>query len=244
MDLLFLVYILLSAVLSAGGAFYFYSGGQGITAMLYLFGTIAALVYFGFRWFTAAGDLTSATATNWPPVINVCPDFLSLYKGPGATSAYICVDTIGVADQRAPTALRKFTPGSGEPTADQTFSLSVSSNDSDRITALCAESKNKGVKWEGVFDGITCLNNLPPAPADALVIPPVSNCAVNQYRDSATDTCMNCPTGKVSLAGSTRLEDCVCPAGKYAGTTGNCMPCPSSTPNSPRGSTSVSQCRV
>jgi hypothetical protein len=159
MDLKFLFYLFLSAVLSLGGTFFIYTKGQPVTAILFLAGAAVAATYFGFRWFTTSGDLNQAIPTSWPPVINVCPDYYALWYNTDSKKTPYCVNPIG---------LGTFPKWTGTPTISGTgqnvLPLYTDKSDKERVTALCADCKAFGVTWEGVYDGQSCLNGTPPAP--------------------------------------------------------------------------------
>lgn len=158
MDYTFLFYIFVSFVIATGGAYILASNGRIVTALIFLLGAIAIEAFFGMRWFK--GTETVKTAGAWPPVINACPDFLSAHKVNGKM---FCVDTLGV------------TPGGGierwtnenQTDARFLFNLFTEKTGTDRAKALCDEARTKKVTWEGVFDGTTCLNNVPPLPPTA-----------------------------------------------------------------------------
>ena len=157
MDLKFLFYIFLSVVAISGGAFNLYKKGQFIGAGILFIGLLIASLFFGFRWFTASGERVKGEVGQWPPTINYCPDFLSLYK---VDNTQVCIDTIGVSSGGG---IHKWIDPT-QTTDNFLFKLHLEKTGKARIDALCAEAVSKKVKWEGVSDGITCFGNLPPAP--------------------------------------------------------------------------------
>jgi len=127
---------------------------------MYLVGAVAIEVFFGLRWFKKDGTTTTEKGP-WPPSINVCPDFLSLYKtsdASGNSTAY-CVDNNGVASG----GITKWTSTS-MPSGNNVFNLSTHLTGDIRVKALCAEAAAKKVTWEGVWDGTVCLGGIPPLP--------------------------------------------------------------------------------
>ena len=155
MNYLFWFYVFLSCVSISGGAFYFYSKRQEVAAGIIFFGLLFTSLYFGFRWFPASGE----TKTNepWPPVVNYCPDFLTLNTVNGEQ---VCVDTIGVAQTGG---ISKWS----DPTQTDEkylFHLFVKTSGADRIKQLCDQAKAKKVTWEGVWDGAVCMGAEPPLP--------------------------------------------------------------------------------
>ena len=100
----------------------------------------------------------------WPPSINLCPDFLSLYSVAGTP---YCVDTAGVST--IPSALAQFNPSNpitGVVTASENhlFNLFTKLSGTDRANAIKGECLRTGVTWEAVFDGINLYNNTIPTP--------------------------------------------------------------------------------
>jgi hypothetical protein len=156
MDYKFLFYCFLSVVLITGGAFYFYTIKQEVTAVIYFIGAIVAVLYFGFRWFTPSGDISASTKGAWPPAINYCPDFLTLATVGGEQ---VCIDTVGVAQAGG------MARSDGTQIADQyLFHLFLNQIGKDRIKSLCDQCKTKQVTWEGVWNGSACMNTEPPRP--------------------------------------------------------------------------------
>ena len=160
MDYVFLFYIFLSFVIASGGAFVLFSSGRTIAAITFLVGAIAIESFFGLRWFKGDGK-TTADAGPWPPSINVCPDFLSLYKAPDGSGNSIsyCVDSNGISSG----GITKWTSTS-VPSGNNVFNLSANLSGAARVKALCTEAAAKKVTWEGVWDGTVCLGGVPPAP--------------------------------------------------------------------------------
>jgi hypothetical protein len=161
MDLAFIFYIFLCIVITSGGSFYYINSKQAITGGIFFFGFIAFSVVFGLRWFTASGERAGAATGGWPPVINYCPDFLSLYEVDGTQ---VCIDTIGIARQNG---ITQWNAGSTPPNSSQQFNLHLTDKEDVRVKALCDECAAKKVTWEGVYDGAICIGNRPPMPPRA-----------------------------------------------------------------------------
>ena len=163
MEYTFLIYIFLSLVLTSGGSYTLLMSGRFVSSILFFIGIIAIEIYFGIRWFNGTNQRSiQPSIGNWPPSVNVCPDFLSLYK---TSNQYYCVDTIGVAPNKEG-AIRVFTSEVGiEPEATYRFNLHLDKGGTDRTKALCDEAKKKYVTWEGVWDGSTCMGGSPPIPS-------------------------------------------------------------------------------
>jgi hypothetical protein len=156
MDYNYLFYIFLSFVLTTGGSYVLLMSGRTISAMIYFVGLLTLEILFGLRWFKPSGATTNAEFGPWPPAINVCPDFLSLYKIGGNS---VCVDTIGVSSG----GLSVWT-GPTQMDDRFVFNLFTDSTGADRTKKLCDQARTKMVTWEGVWDGTTCLGGQPPLP--------------------------------------------------------------------------------
>jgi hypothetical protein len=160
MDLVFIFYIFLSIVIISGSTFYYAQSNQTITAGLVFFGFIAAAVVFGLRWFTSSGQTVGVATGGWPPVLNYCPDFLSLYEVDGTK---VCIDTIGVSRDQT---LKRWT-STDQTSEPYLFPLFLDKTGDDRAKALCEKCVEKKVTWEGVHDGSLCIGNNPPMPPRA-----------------------------------------------------------------------------
>ena len=82
----YVVYVIFSVVLVAGGTFALYSSANLGRTVIYAIGVSLIMLFFGMRWF---GNIPS-TSKLWPPTINMCPDYLTYISETG------CVDTLGV----------------------------------------------------------------------------------------------------------------------------------------------------
>jgi hypothetical protein len=149
-------YIFLAIVFTSGGSFFFYSNGKQISAGIFFVGALAISIYFGLRWFPASGSVILPPST-WKPVLNYCPDFLTLYVINGEQ---VCLDTVGVSQAGG---MSRWT----DPTQQDEkylFHLFLNTSGADRIKKLCDQANTKRVNWEGVWDGAVCMNLDPPKP--------------------------------------------------------------------------------
>ena len=88
------LYIILSVIFVFYGTTSIYSTGQ-IRGVIFGIGTSLVLIYYGLRWF----GTPKVEVKNWPPVINMCPDFLTFVPNikSGQTTTPGCVDLLGVS---------------------------------------------------------------------------------------------------------------------------------------------------
>ena len=141
-------YVLLSILFLIHTTSKLYPMGQ-TRGVIYAVGTFFVLLYFGLHWFNKK---TKRTDTVWPPVINMCPDYLTYFES-GASKG--CVDMLGVSTNGT---LRKVTSIAAR-TPQDTFQYTFNSikNKTTDINTICAECALKGLTWEGVYDGDSCV---------------------------------------------------------------------------------------
>ena len=158
MNYAFVAYILVSIIAITGSYYISASAQKQVQGIILSVGFLALSVYFGLLWFTGSGTFTSSSPSgSWPPSINVCPDYLSLFKVNGQP---VCVDPIGVATGGL---MKKWT--GTQTDAAYIFPLTDSQGTALAPQALCDQCKAKGVAWEGVWDGAVCYQGKPPVPA-------------------------------------------------------------------------------
>jgi hypothetical protein len=91
MDFYFVLYILVSAVLGLSAVSWLYRRQQTTGAIMTLVLLILIFTFYGLRWFSAGGLKGPEKPGQWPPVVNVCPDFLVAYKDATSKNVY-CYD--------------------------------------------------------------------------------------------------------------------------------------------------------
>ena len=165
MELSFIFYIFSAFIVIPGIYFLLSLQQMYVAGIIASIGLLILFILFGIQLYTVKGEYaTSSSTITWPPSINTCPDFLSLYKINGT---YHCVDTAGVSTNGQ---LTKFVPvneaGTNQtPTAAHLFNLFLSDTDDNRKKNIKTECINKGVTWEGVYDGINGYDNTIPKPS-------------------------------------------------------------------------------
>jgi len=166
MELSFILYIFSAFIIIPGIIFFLMRQNRIFAGVIAGSGLLILYVLFGIQYFTVTGEyISSPTKMSWPPTINMCPDFLSLYM---VGSVPYCVDTTGVSTK--PSALTKFNPANpivGPVSAgnNNLFNLFTNLNDKARAEAIKGECLAKGVTWEGVFDGTNLYTETIPKPA-------------------------------------------------------------------------------
>ena len=147
------LYILASIVGLVYGTNKVYSTGQ-VRGVLFAVGALIVLVYFGLRWFGSRINKPK----NWPPVINMCPDYLTYVKDlPG------CVDVLGVTKSSSglvkarPSELPTLKLGNSQKVFEFTSEDVAAAKSVDALKAICDRCQAAGLTWEGVWDGDVCV---------------------------------------------------------------------------------------
>ena len=157
MDFPFILYIFLSITLTLSGTYVLVKSDRTLGSFLFLIGIVLVLTYYGLRWFSADSfKFTKFSANQWPPVMNLCPDFLTRVRRPdtGTKVEHVCIDMIGVSQN----GMRKYTQDSDLKNEGYLFKLyEDEKNIAKRYQLLCKECQEKKVTWEGIYDGISCL---------------------------------------------------------------------------------------
>jgi hypothetical protein len=130
-----------------------YATGQ-VRGVLFAIGALIVLVYFGLRWFGSRID----KPTSWPPVINMCPDYLTYVKGLRG-----CVDMLGVT--KASAGLTKARPSEistlSRSNRNKVFEFTSEDVRSAKSVAdlqrICNRCQEAGLTWEGIYDGDVCV---------------------------------------------------------------------------------------
>jgi hypothetical protein len=187
MDLSFIFFIFAAFIVIPGTFFIlalfnrYLAGGIAAIGMLVLF------ILFGLQFFSSDGNYVKQTVpTKWPPMINMCPDYLSLYRDNTnpATPVFSCVDMVGVSPNQA---LRKYVPSNTatpavvnvyppatkdannvitpaiSPGTRNGFNLYLNvEKDDERRAFIVADCRALGLTFEGIFDGSKEYSNVIP----------------------------------------------------------------------------------
>jgi hypothetical protein len=174
MELSFIFY-LFATFISVPGTFFLMSiFNKPIAGSIAAFGMLIIFVLFGFQFFNLDGSIKdqSVATVNWPPSINYCPDYLTLFKnGTGTTATLVCIDTVGASKLRDTGLVTTDVNNIVNHTitnTNQKFDLQLSeTDDSVRKGLLKDQCIAKKLTWEGMWDGVQELGGMPPRPASA-----------------------------------------------------------------------------
>lgn len=98
MDYWVILYSLVCVLVGGGAVNFLYKRGQMIGAILALVLLILIFVFYGLRWFPDGnlnGSKRSDKPVAWPPIINVCPDFMVTWTDRTDNKVY-CYDANNV----------------------------------------------------------------------------------------------------------------------------------------------------
>jgi hypothetical protein len=155
MDYSFIAYIFLSIVVGLGTFTQLTKVDRYWAAILSLILFILIFVFYGMRWFRGTSSAFTYTGS-WPPVINMCPDYLVYYKNSPIGGA--CVDMLGVStngslkvftkedSSNPPQDRAKYFPGVYKPGMTE-----------KELARLCKLSGQYGLTWEGIYNGGSCV---------------------------------------------------------------------------------------
>ena len=124
-----------------------------IISTIYTIGLIILSIFFGYRWFSQP-----VISKKWPPSINMCPDYLTFVPTITGLPNGGCVDLLGVStggltkSQNTAGLTSSSTKVFNKTSKDVAAAITVAS-----MQAICNQCKEKGVTWEGVYDGETCV---------------------------------------------------------------------------------------
>jgi hypothetical protein len=184
MDFWVILYSLICIVVGGGFVSMLFNRGQQMGAMTLLVLLILVFLFYGLRWFPG-GNLngTKTGAVVWPPIVNVCPDFMVSWTDKLTNKVY-CYDAANIyglqASTAAPPLIGSLTIGTAssqtayllkDPTQGSTTStLSAAPARWPLISALTTRSSDvlttaaKYLRWEGVWDGQTLTAAKAPLP--------------------------------------------------------------------------------
>jgi hypothetical protein len=158
-----ILYIFVTIVIGLTVLRYLSASDRWLSAVIFLILSILIFVFYGLRWFTGDQSRFNYSGT-WPPVINMCPDYL-VYKKIGNDN--VCVDMLGVstgsgltqftqADDKSPPPVFGTTgnPNTINPKYFQPVIFPTS--DTNARGAACAAASAKGYTWEGITNGESC----------------------------------------------------------------------------------------
>jgi hypothetical protein len=176
MDFWVILYSLVCTIVGGGSVTFLYKRGQTIGALVVLVLLILIFIFYGLRWFPS-GNLNGSTPSSdaWPPIVNMCPDFMVSWTDTTTPDKVYCYDANNVYDLRTATAMGPLEAGltingvSGQsaylikdPSKSKVASIEADSPTSPyfplakKLTVAPNDvltTAAKFLRWEGVWDG-------------------------------------------------------------------------------------------
>ena len=156
-----ILYIFAAVVIGTYPTMTLFQTGRTISAITYVILALFVLIFFGLRWFAYTDAGLTVTGT-WPPIVNMCPDYLTYFKRPsmsdGTGFTPSCIDLVGVSRNGGISQWQKSFSPENPPTDDKYyFSLATNAtSQTARNQELCARAIDKGLTWEGISNGESC----------------------------------------------------------------------------------------
>ena len=173
-----IIYVIGAIAVLVGGTLTAFNMAKTLAAILFFIGALVIFTVFGLKWFSP-GSVFAKTPVSWPPTINTCPDYLVYYgrvKTDG-TKENTCIDLIGVS-KKGEAGLKVFpkeavNDDTKVPAGDEYyFSLTTNSSDiNTKNQELCTRAITKGLTWEGITNGESCIIPGESVAPDGSIIP-------------------------------------------------------------------------
>lgn len=166
MDFWVILYSLICVVVGGGAVSFLYKRNQTMGAMITLVLLLLVFILYGLRWFPG-GNLNGSQpkAGSWPPIVNMCPDFMVSWKDPANSKVY-CYDAANLYDLKTSTntnlvrglTINNVTGQSAILLQDSTGTTAATKNPlqeklKTNPAAITADSATSLIRWEGVWDG-------------------------------------------------------------------------------------------
>jgi len=178
MELTFIFYLFAAFIIIPGTFFLLVMFGKPTAGIIAAIGMLILFILFGIQFYNQDGTYKQQAVStgSWPPYINYCPDYLSLYKN---GTELICVDTVNVASITGGVSgpMQYFNANNGGTASEaQTFHLYLTEAEItayknnaanagkpfDRKSILIEQCQNKKLTWEGIYDGSQALDGAVP----------------------------------------------------------------------------------
>jgi hypothetical protein len=166
MDFWVILYSLICVVVGGGAVSFLYNRNQSMAAMITLVLLLLVFMLYGLRWFPG-GNLNGSQPKvgAWPPIVNMCPDFMASWKDPLNSKVY-CYDAANLYNLKTTTnsnfetnktinsiigqsAILLQNPAGTSPATKNPLQEKLKTNPA----AITADSVTSLIRWEGVWDG-------------------------------------------------------------------------------------------
>jgi hypothetical protein len=157
-DWKFWLYVIVCIIFIIGASFKLYPLGMPRT-VIFAIGAILIAGFYGNRWFYSDKSNTSGV---WPPVINMCPDYLTYVETLPGSRRPGCVDMIGVSKNGGIVKVVQSELTSNSALNSNKMFMYTSADvkratTSQELKPICDACIRAGITWEGVYDGDSCV---------------------------------------------------------------------------------------
>lgn len=174
MELAFIFYLFAAFIITPATFFILTSFKMYIAAVIVSVALLIYFILFGLQIFTPEGKFNQpddSSTMKFPPKISICPDMFTLYQedGSGTNVRYFCVEMVGLGGSST-SGIQTYYPTNEAniqttPTERMKFDLKVEiESDAERKKQLVNVCRDKGITWEGIFDGTQEYDNVIPRP--------------------------------------------------------------------------------
>jgi hypothetical protein len=154
MDYQFIVFVILAIIFCTYPPMYFFKQNKNVAAFLTLVMFILIFTFYGLRWFSGAvmAGPAGAYSGNWPPYVNVCPDYLTYFEDATRKG---CINRTSNPIGGLPKA--NITPTNAQIFNHYATGTGVSNTyDLKNKNRACMKAIEKGLTWEGITNGDSC----------------------------------------------------------------------------------------
>jgi hypothetical protein len=167
MDFWVILYSLICVVVGGGAVSFLYKRNQSIAAMITLVLLLLVFILYGLRWFPG-GNLNGSKPKggSWPPIVNMCPDFMASWKDPRDGNKIYCYDAANLYNLKT-TTVTDFSiskevnnvPGQAVILLQNPLGTSPATKNPLKETLkktpaiMTANTATSAIRWEGVWDG-------------------------------------------------------------------------------------------
>ena len=143
-----------------------WDSGKRIAAAISAALLIMVFIFYSYRWFpssvtsssTCSGSGTPSAAPScgpWPPIVNMCPDYMVLWKDSAGTNyCYDVNDTYSMKTYSGAGLTTGLTIN-GAPGQSAYKHSDLKTNLTSSSSTIRADVKGAYLRWEGVLDGLT-----------------------------------------------------------------------------------------
>lgn len=173
MDFWVILYSLICVVVGGGAISFLYKRNQSMAAMITLVLLLLVFILYGLRWFPG-GNLNGSkpTAVPWPPIVNLCPDFMVSWTNGNKVYCYDAANIYNLkvtqnANFENGKTINGVTGQSAILLQDSAATTVPTKNPLQNIlktnpATITGDSQTSLIRWEGVWDGrLTTANRIP-----------------------------------------------------------------------------------